>query len=147
MQLPIKSALVTIALAALAGAGGVWLGGRLLHNDAGGAHSLHAMVHEQLTLSAAQDRQLASIESGFAERRQALEDEMRKANTELAVAIRASETAGPEVAAAVQHFHAAMGALQTETIEHVFAMRKVLTPEQRARFDDKISQALTSNAE
>ena len=72
---------------------------------------------------------------------------MRKANAELAGAIRASETAGPEVEAAVHHFHDAMGALQTETIEHVFAMRKVLTPEQRKRFDDKIAQALTSDAE
>jgi Spy/CpxP family protein refolding chaperone len=40
-----------------------------------------------------------------------------------------------------------MGALQTETIEHVFAMRQVLTPQQRARFDDKIAQALTSSSE
>ena len=41
----------------------------------------------------------------------------------------------------------AMGALQTETIEHVFAMRKVLTSDQRKRFDDKIGQALTADAE
>jgi Spy/CpxP family protein refolding chaperone len=40
-----------------------------------------------------------------------------------------------------------MGALQTETINHVFAMRKVLTPDQRKQFDDKIGQALTANAE
>jgi Spy/CpxP family protein refolding chaperone len=105
------------------------------------------MVHEELKLSADQERQIEALESAFAERRKSLDAEMRKANAELATAIRASDVAGPEVAAAVHHFHEAMGALQTETIEHVFAMRKILTPEQRARFDDKIAQALTSNAE
>jgi Spy/CpxP family protein refolding chaperone len=105
------------------------------------------MVHQELQLSPDQDRQIETLESAFAGRRKALEDEMRKANAELAAAIRASDVAGPEVAAAVHHFHEAMGALQTETIEHVFAMRKVLTQQQRARFDDKIAQALTSNAE
>ena len=141
MNISIKSALITIILAAAAGAVGVWLGGPAAGN------SLHAMVHEELSLSPDQENQLHDIERSFADRRQALEGEMRKANAELAVAIRASETAGPDVEAAVHHFHDAMGALQTETIEHVYAMRKVLTPEQRKRFDDKIAQALTSDAE
>ena len=147
MKISIKSALITIILAAAAGAVGVWLGGQLLAKGPAAGNSLHAMVHEELSLSSDQESQLHDIERVFAERRQALEGEMRKANAELATAIRASEIAGPDVEAAVHHFHDAMGALQTETIEHVFAMRKVLTPEQRKRFDDKIAQALTSDAE
>jgi Spy/CpxP family protein refolding chaperone len=147
VKFSVRSALLTILLAVLAGAGGVWLGGQFLHHEPSGARSLHAMVHEELKLSADQERQLDALETAFAGRKKALEAEMRKANAELAAAIRASEAAGPEVAAAVHHFHEAMGALQTETIEHVFAMRKVLTPEQRTRFDDKIAQALTSDAE
>lgn len=147
MNISLKSALITIILAASAGAVGVWLGGQLLAKGPAAANSLHAMVHEELSLSSDQENQLHDIERSFADRRQALEGEMRKANAELAVAIRASETAGPDVEAAVHHFHDAMGALQTETIEHVYAMRKVLTPEQRKRFDDKIAQALTSDAE
>jgi Spy/CpxP family protein refolding chaperone len=147
LKLSIRSALVTILLAGLAGAGGMWLGGRLLGREAGNAHSLHAMVHEELKLSPDQERQIEALETTFATRKKALEDEMRKANAELAVAIKANESAGADVTAAVHHFHDAMGALQTETIEHVFAMRKVLTPQQRARFDDKIAQALTSSPE
>jgi len=147
VNISIKSALITIILAAAAGAVGVWLGGQLLAKGPAAGNSLHTMVHEELSLSSDQENQLHDIERLFADRRQALEGEMRKANAELAVAIRASETAGPDVEAAVHHFHDAMGALQTETIEHVFAMRKVLTPEQRKRFDDKIAQALTSDAE
>lgn len=147
MKLSIRSALVTILLAGLAGAGGMWLGGRLLGGEAGNAHSLHAMVHEELKLSPDQERQIEALETTFATRKKALEGEMRAANAELAVAIKANESAGADVTAAVHHFHDAMGALQTETIEHVFAMRKVLTPQQRARFDDKIAQALTSSPE
>jgi len=147
MRPSLKSALVTILLAALAGAGGVWIGGRLLPHNVATTHSLHDMMHEELNPTAEQDQKLHSLEAGFAERRMALEADIREANAELAHAIRTSETAGPEVEAAVQHFHTAMGALQSETIEHVFAMRSVLTPEQRARFDDKISQALTAGAE
>ena len=147
MKLSVKSALVTIILAAAAGAVGVWLGGQLLAQGPASGKSLHAMVHADLSLSSDQENKIHNIERSFADSRQALEGEMRKANAELAAAIRASETAGPDVEAAVHHFHDAMGALQTETIEHVFAMRRVLTPEQRKRFDDKIAQALTSDAE
>ena len=146
MKVSVRSALVTVVLAFAAGIGGMWLGHQFLTAPAHD-HSLHAMVHEELSLTADQERNLQALEAAFATRQKALEGEMRKANTELAAAIRASETAGPAVEAAVHHFHDAMGTLQAETIEHVFAMRKVLTPDQRKRFDDKIGQALTADAE
>lgn len=146
MKVSLRSALLTIILAFIAGIGGMWLGHQMLTAPAPD-HSLHAMVHEELSLTADQERDLEALETAFAIRQQAFEGELRKANAELAAAIRASETAGPAVEAAVHHFHDAMGALQTETIEHVFAMRKVLTPDQRKRFDDKIGQALTADAE
>lgn len=147
MKVSVKSALITVTLAIAAGILGVWIGGQILPKGADPGTSLHAMVHEELSLSPQQESDLHAIEQSFAERRHKLEAEMRKANAELAAAIRASESAGPDVEAAVHHFHDAMGTLQTETIEHVFAMRKVLTAEQRKRFDDKIAQALTSDAE
>lgn len=146
MKLSIRSAVITVVLAFIAGIAGMWLGHQVLTAPAHD-HSLHAIVHEELSLTADQERDLGALETAFATRQQALEGEMRKANAELAAAIRASETAGPAVEAAVHHFHDAMGALQTETIEHVFAMRKVLTPDQRKRFDEKIGQALTADAE
>ncbi len=146
MKVSVRSAIITVVLAFVAGIGGMWLGHQVLTAPAHD-HSLHAMVHDELSLTADQERDLEALEAAFAARQQTLEGEMRKANAELAAAIRASETAGPAVEAAVHHFHDAMGALQTETIEHVFAMRKVLTPDQRRLFDDKIGQALTANAE
>ena len=72
---------------------------------------------------------------------------MRAANAELAAAIREEHVYGPRVTAAVERFHHAMGALQTETLRHVFAMRAVLTPEQQARFDDVVAQALIAESQ
>lgn len=145
MKVSARSAIVTVVLAFMAGIAGMWLGRQLLTEPAHD-QSLHAMVHNELSLTAEQDKALHALEADFAARRQTLEAEMREANAELAAAIRASETAGPAVEAAVHHFHDAMGALQTETIAHVFAMRKVLTPEQRRQFDDRIGEALTADA-
>jgi len=143
VKVSVRSAIVTVVLAFLAGIGGMWLGHQSLTAPAHD-QSLHAMVHNELSLTPEQERALDALETDFAGRRLALEGEMREANAELAAAIRASEIAGPAVEAAVHHFHDAMGALQTETIAHVFAMRKVLNPEQRKRFDDRIGEALTA---
>ena len=70
---------------------------------------------------------------------------MRSANAELAGAIQTERGYAPKVTAAVGHFHAAMGQLQKETIEHVFAMWAVLTPPQAAKLDRTVVKALTDD--
>ena len=87
-----------------------------------------------------------ALEQDFAVRRRVREAELRAANAQLAAAIQARHEYSPEVAAAVERFHAAMGALQSETVEHVLAMRKVMTPEQAAKFDRRVSEALTNDS-
>ncbi len=137
---------LTAALAALAGLFGGWLGARYLSPGLRSEPALHAMVHNDLDLSADQEQRLRSIEDRFASRREALEAELRGANAELATAIEASHRYSPEVHAAVDHFHRAMGELQKETIIHVFQMRRVLTPAQAETFDRKVAEALTEDA-
>ena len=56
------------------------------------------------------------IEARFAARRPALEAAVRAANLELARAIEQSDGDSPQVQAAVDHFHMAMGILQKETL-------------------------------
>jgi Spy/CpxP family protein refolding chaperone len=137
-----RAILVTIVVAFLAGLAGIGVG-RLVFAPQH-APSLHEMLHEDLGLSAAQDQQIEALERDFAPRRRALEIEMRAANADLAAAMREEHAYGPRVAAAVERFHAAMGELQSQTIEHVFAMREVLTPEQSTEFDAIVASALTN---
>ena len=140
-----RSLLATVVLALLAGGLGAWVGVRYFAPEPQ-APSLHAALHEELGLTPEQDRRLAEAEARFAARRRVLEAEIRRANAELAQAIRDSERYGPEVQAAIEHFHRAMGDLQKETILHVFEMRAMLSPAQAAEFDDEVSRALTQEA-
>ena len=143
MSRPWRQTLLVLATALLAGMAGAWLGPRLLARPV--SDGVHAAVHRDLSLSAEQSAQIEVLEADFAVRRRALELEMRQANAELAAAIRTERAFGPEVKAAVDHFHVAMGELQKASIEHVFAMRAVLTPEQAARFDRTVVDALTAD--
>ncbi len=140
-----KSIVLTAILAAFASGAATWATATWVMRERQ-PPSLHSVVHERLDLSADQDRQLDVIEARFAARRPALEAEVRAANRELAAAIAASEGDTPQVQAAVDHFHGAMGDLQKATITHVFEMRSVLTPAQAEVFDEAVVDALRDDA-
>ena len=140
-----KSIVITAILAALASGAATWASAAWIMRERQ-PPSLHSVVHEQLDLSADQDRQLDAIEARFAARRPVLEAEVRAANRELAAAIAASGGDTPQVQAAVDHFHAAMGDLQKATITHVFEMRAVLTPAQAEVFDEAVVDSLRDDA-
>lgn len=137
-----RNLLITLVLSLAAIAIGAWAGARIFGPEPP-APSLHEFVHDELDLSPAQEARLESLERDFAVRRRAREAELRAANAALAAAIQAQHTYSPQVQAAVERFHHAMGELQKETILHVLDMRKVLTPAQAARYDERISKALT----
>lgn len=146
MSFSLRSFFVTAAIALVAGFAGVWLGTTVFaRSDT--PSSVHEVVHERLDLTAEQRARIETLEETFAARRRALELEMQTANAELAAAIRAEQGYGARVTVAVEHFHDAMGRLQTETIAHIFAMREVLDEEQKAIFDDTVVAALTSDPE
>lgn len=145
MSTPWKSIVITAVLAAFASGAATWASATWVMRERQ-PPSLHSVVHEQLDLSAEQDRRLDAIEARFATRRPALEAEVRAANRELAAAIAASEGDSPQVQAAVDHFHAAMGDLQKATITHVFEMRAVLTPAQAEVFDEAVVDSLRDDA-
>ena len=77
---------------------------------------------------------------------QALELEMRAANVRLAQAIEAEHGYGPRVTEAIDETHEVMGTLQKETLQHLFAMRGVLNPDQAEMFDKSVVKALTADA-
>ncbi len=142
----LKSTLVTAVLAAVVGATAAW-GAMTWSARQHQPADLHHIVHERLDLTPEQDRRLDEIEAAFATRRGPLEAEVRAANQELSAAIAQSRGDTPEVQAAVEHFHGAMGELQMATIRHVFEMRAVLTPEQAEEFDRAVVETLRADAD
>lgn len=146
MKPGLRNLLLTVVLAVLAAGGGAWLSARYVISQQADAPSLHDTVHKRLDLTPEQGRQLDAIEARYALERAGLEREVRTANRELAAAIGDGHKESPEVEAAIDHLHMAMGALQKATIAHVFDMRAVLTPAQAKAFDAEVVSALTDEA-
>ena len=136
-----------IALIAFASAvAGVFVGRLISEQPRANETELHAVLHKTLKLTPQQHGKIDAIEARYAVRRKALEFEMRAANARLAEAIEEEHGYGPKVTAAIDHSHTVMGALQKETLEHLFAMREVLNPEQAKMFDSTVVKALTADA-
>lgn len=136
--------LVLIAVVAfLAAMAGTYAGRMFFAPERPTETELHALLHKELKLDVDQHAKIEAIEQRFATRRKALELEMRAANAHLADAIQAEHGYGPGVTAAIDHTHQVMGEMQKETLEHLFAMRAVLKPEQAALFDRTVVRALT----
>lgn len=139
----IRRATLIALLAFAAAIIGVFAGRALIPQRSHTGTELHNLLHDQLELSVEQRARVDAIERSFAVRRQALEYELRADNAKLAAAIEAEHGYGPRVASAVEASHYAMGELQKATLEHVFAMRSVLTPAQTPAFDKAVVKALT----
>lgn len=138
-------ALLIALFAFLAALAGVFVGRELFGGRPHAGNDLHELLHERLDLDARQHARLEAIEARFAVRRRAIELELRSDNARLAAAIQAEHGNGPQVRAAVDKSHAAMGELQKETLAHIFEMRQLLRPDQAAKFDHAVTRALTSD--
>ena len=72
---------------------------------------------------------------------------IREANRELAEALLTDKSDSERAKGAVQRIHRAQGELQQAVLEHVFAMRPVLTPEQYDRLIQLTAHALSDTPE
>ncbi len=140
-----RSMALTLILSVLVAILGVWGGAQYVMHRMQRPTPLHELVHEKLGLTADQERRIDGMERDHEARRQALEAEMRAANGQLAQAFQQTHAYTPQVQAAIDRFHRAMGELQKETIVHTLAMRAVLTPDQAAKFDETVVRSLTED--
>ena len=139
--------IVLVAVIAFAAAlGGVYVGRVFVGQPPQAENELHALLHDQLSLTAEQHSGIDALEKRFAVRKHALELEMRADNAKLAGAIEAEHGYGPQVSTTIDHSHMVMGQLQKETLEHIFAMRALLKSDQTAQFDRVVVKALTQDA-
>lgn len=131
-------------VALLAAVLGVCIGRAVLPQPMHTGAELHALLHDRLDLDATQGAKLAAIEKNFAKVRPMLDAQLRDDNALVARAIAAEHVYGLRVAAAVDASHRSMGAVQKATLEHVFAMRAILRPDQAAKFDAALDRTLTA---
>ena len=116
-----------VAVAALAAFATLrWSGG---HPPSSSVAS-HEWLHRELQLTPEQHKALEPIEAKFGERERRLAGQLRAANANLAHVLAEEKAYTPRVAAQVEMVHHCMGELQKASIEHLYEMRAVLTPEQ-----------------
>ncbi|GAM00586.1 periplasmic heavy metal sensor [Sphingomonas parapaucimobilis] len=139
----VRRNLLTLAIAFVAALAGVAIGCRLLMPAAPQASDIHMLVHRDIALDPGQRIALDRLEGRFAVQRAALEARLRGDNARLAAAIEAEHRDGPQVTQAIDAVHHSMGDLQKATLAHVFAMRRVLRPDQAATFDRLVAAKLT----
>ena len=130
---------ITAVVAALSG----WAGVRWGLTHARTEAPLDILIHNELDLTPEQAPRIEALEADFASQRSPLVIEMRVANRDLASAIEADHTYNSRARAAVSRFHRALEQFQELTIRHVLAMRRVLTPDQAAKFDHVVHRTLT----
>lgn len=139
----VRTPAVIIVLTLLGAMLGGWAGVRYGLREARPPQQLDALLHQRLHLSSAQVQQLTALEADFAMRRSEYETRIRGANSEIARAITVRHAYDAEAQAAMDQSHRAMMALQVATVQHVLAMRALLTPDQVQQFDRTVDQALT----
>ena len=104
----------------------------------------HQWLHDQLQLTPAQHAALDPVEARYAQKQHLLMGQLQDANRELSRAMGEEKAYSPAVSAAVEKIHQRMGEMQKLSIEHVFEMRQVLTPEQGDKLVQLAQQALES---
>lgn len=96
----------------------------------GSEEDLHRWMHKHLAITPAQHKTLDPIEDAFEKERIRLREEIVKAGHDLANAVRGGKSDSPEIAAALARLNAAQAQLQRATLDHFFAMKDHLDPEQ-----------------
>jgi Spy/CpxP family protein refolding chaperone len=105
----------------------------------------HGWLHNELHITADEEKKLHPIEERFDARKKELEGKIRDANVALGKAIMEDKRYSDRVQAAVDSIHHAQGELQKATLEHLFEMQAQLTPQQAETLNSLAANALFSN--
>ncbi len=134
--------LVTLALVAGAGAGGAWIGARLLQPPTYTHDEFHDRLFSELQLSAEQQSLMDAVEARYAVESKMRRERLTAANRVLADILESENTYDAAVEAALENVHTTMFDLQKSTIRHLYEMRDILNAEQKAIFDGYVAETL-----
>lgn len=138
--------LLTLILVAVSGAGGAWIGVRLLQPPINTHAEFHDHLFSELRLSADQKALMDALEARYATENRTHRERLAAANLALADAIEREDAYGAEVEHAVENIHAAMLDLQKSTIRHLYEMRDILNTNQKTIFDRYVAKTLRDYA-
>lgn len=121
---------------------GFYIGNNFKTEHAENLEASHHDFHEMLDLTNSQLEKLIPIEKEFAKKKAYYTNQIRSANMELGDIMQKEKSFTPEVQAAVEKVHIAMGELQNITLIHFFDMRDLLNDEQAKVFDDYVADVM-----
>tara|TARA_R110002096_G_scaffold362527_2_gene555664 strand:+ start:8948 stop:9382 length:435 start_codon:yes stop_codon:yes gene_type:complete len=121
---------------------GFFVGDYFKNNHDKNLEDSHHDFHEMLNLTQEQLDKLIPIEKEFAKKKAYYNNQIRTANMELGDIMQKEKSFTPEVQAAVEKVHTAMGELQNITLIHFFDMRDLLNEEQAQIFDNYVTDVM-----
>ena len=137
--------LIFLALVAVVACVACWLTAAYLNRSHHTAHGdSHAWIHTQLGITAEQEKALKPIEQRYSEQKKHYGEMLRIANAELGRAILEDRSDSERVKAVVARIQQAQGELQNATLQHIFAMKSVLTPAQYEKLRQSTADALST---
>ncbi len=136
-----RAGVLATVLGLASGFAGVWLGVNVLGDHDAASSSLHAIIHDELALDASQEAAIEALERSFALEKAGFEDRMLEARQAIGRALISDGQMSAGVVEAAERFHDVMGELQLATLNHIMAMRDVMTADQRAEFDARLADA------
>lgn len=140
MKFPLRSIFLTLALVAASGAGGAWIGVRLLQPVKTDHQTFHDSLFAELHLSKEQQVSMDALEERHAAEIALYQDRLTTANRILAEIVEQEYSYNDAVDDAIVNVHSAMLDLQKTTIRHLYEMREILTPEQQLIFDRHVEE-------
>ena len=140
---PAARALTLLAFVAVVACVACWFTAKCLHHHAGQTDT-HQWIHTKIGITPEQDKALEPIERRYAEQKKHHDELLRIANDELGKAILEDRSDSARVKAAVARIHQAQGELQNATLQHIFEMQPVLTPQQYDKLLKLTAEALGS---
>jgi Spy/CpxP family protein refolding chaperone len=133
-----------LALVAIVAASACWATSHFLSQNPPPQTDYHHWLHTQLGITAEQDKALDKEEERFAAQRKELVAMIQQDNTELAKAMMEDKEFSPRVVAAVEKIHHGQSELEKATLEHIFAMKPILSAEQFDKLLKLTSEALNN---
>lgn len=106
----------------------------------------HDWLHTQLELTAEQDAALHPAEEAFAEQSAEVRERLAEASHRLAHAVKSGDPNHPEIESSLQDISSQQAKLKKLMLDHFFAMKSHLDPEQAEQVREWVHDSLTAHA-